>query len=313
MGLNNNFLRSSRSTAISRLMAACALAIGINFPVAAEWVDTIADAKIELFQDDNVNRSAFPIDENKDDITSASVSFGKYFQLNQEGANYTRLRLTADLEHRTHSEFDELDRTNVGVNATLTHKFGLGPYKPWAKLFVSALTESVDNDDRDKEIYSFGTTLGKQYTDRFGASISASFIVQDGQDDLKPVDLAFGGGNVFDLNQFVLSGSANYRLAEKWLVSSSVSYLDGELNGQCTGASLAFVKANITITALTPDTIFGGCRYRIDATGLSYGLTSTYAINSHASINFGLSYSEGGRQGLEYQSQQYFANFRYSL
>ena len=181
---------------------------------------------------------------------------------------------------------------------------------------MSALHESVDDADRDKEIYNLGLLAGKQITERFGASFDVSYNIHDGKDDLAAISTALGGPNVgsevYDLDRYILSANASYQLYHNWLLSGFYSYLGGELNGECTVPNVVTVIQTIEVTALAPDQVFGGCRYRFDGSAQTIGLAGTYAISAHSSINFGLAISEGGRGDLEYDDERYFANYRYS-
>lgn len=291
-------------------------AMSVYMPVSAEWVDVVADGKLEYHHDSNINQSAFAEDELDDNVTSAQLSAGRYYQFNPDGANYTRLRLATDLELRAHDQFDGLDRNNIGVSASLAHKTGLGPDEPWIRAHLSALHENVDDNDRDKEIYNLGFQTGKQFTDRFSASVDASYNVHNGKDDLETISTAVGGpdvgSDVYDLKRYILSVDARYQLYERFLLSGFYSYLNGELNGECTVPNVGVVVTTIEVTAVTPDKVFGGCRYRFDGSANTLGLAGTYAINAHASISFGFKVSEAGSGDLDYDDEQYFANFRYS-
>ena len=119
--MKHNFITSNAMTPAlvtglfnTGLFVAGLFTLGMVTPACAEWVDLVADGMLEFHSDSNINRSAFTVDERDDNVASAQLSAGRYFQFNPDGARYTRLRLTADLELRAHDEFDGLDRTNIG-------------------------------------------------------------------------------------------------------------------------------------------------------------------------------------------------------
>ena len=276
----------------------------------AEWVDWVLDAKLEYKFDDNINRSAFSEDKREDHLFSGQVSAGRFFQISGDSAKYTRLGATVDAELRGHDEFEDLNRVNIGATISLTHKFGLGWRVPWLNIRGSALRENVEDSDRNKNVYNVGLNLAKNFTERFQASVGVAYDIQDGQNDLPEITPGLPS-DVYDLNRYILSTALNYQVTERILTTISYSYLDGDINGECTPGNVGEVLDTITVDAHTLDGVFQGCRYRFDGYVHTMGIGSSYALGRHSALNFGFGYSSGGQGDLTYDNMQATVNFKY--
>ncbi len=286
------------------------LSVGWIGPVQAEWAESVLDASAEYRTNDDVNLSVFNDDEKSDKLLRGVLGFSKIYQFDAGIADYTRLNIGASIELQDYSEFDGLDRVNPGVALGLTHKFGLGPDAPWLNLHVSGVVENVDDSDRNKNIINAGIRLGRRFTPRFDAAIDWSYDKSNGKDDL-PVISPGLPSSVYDLQRSIITAIGNYQVTPRLLGSIRYSYLNGDINGECTVENVGFLLTVIDMTAHTLDRTFEGCRYRFDGYANTLGLSGSYALGPHTAINFGSVWSKGGTGRWLYRQNQLFVNFSY--
>lgn len=275
--------------------------------VNAEWVDTIIDVGLVTTYDDNLNRAFFSSLEKEDTLFIPTVSVGRMYQL----AEFTRARITADAKGQIHADFDRLNNLFGGATLAVSHKLGIGPYKPWFRVHGSAgYLEVPDDDLRDGWLVNSGITVGKRLTDRFDVLVSYLFDFRDSQDG--PRSDPEISGAAFDLEGHTGSVLGNFLLTNNLLFSASYSFRHGDISSTCDRATVVMIDEK---TAFTRDTAFDEplCAYRIsgDLHEISFG--TTYALSSHAALSVGYHRTEAEAESLEYSNNRINISVNYSF
>ncbi len=274
----------------------------------AEWVDKIIDADVIVKYDDNVNLAFFSSLEFDDTMLIPAASFGRVYQWTDR----TRLTLTADLEGEFHNTYDKLNSLFGGTTLNINYKFGVGPYKPWLKVYGTGGYLAVDDDLRTSWLFDTGAALGKRFTDRFDMEIGYNFDYRDAENG-PPINPEISG-ETFDRQGHTGSISASFLLTQRVLTSLAYAFRSGDISSTCDGATVATVEEK---TALTRDTAYNEpmCAYRIDGDVHAIGVGGVFAISSHASINVDYHRMEGkaSASSIEYSSNIVNAGVNYSF
>lgn len=272
----------------------------------AEWVEWIIDPGIEYRHESNLNLSAFSSDEESDQLLQAFVSGGRYYQMD----NLTRLRLTADLDVERYDEFDRLNNVSVSGTAAIQHKFSVGPRAAWLRPYLTVGYMDVKEDIRSGVFGEFGVGVGQRFTDRFDMSLNFAYTNRDGKNG--PTIVPGIGSDVFDQDRVSLSVTGNFLITNRWYLSGSITHYDGDFDSACTPDNVGTVLDVENVKAITLDSVFGGCVYRLNGDGNKATLDVSYAVGSHSSLNFGVTYLKGKADVLEYENTLFRASFMYS-
>jgi len=278
---------------------------------SAEWVEWIADSQFDYTYNDNINQSAFTADELDDHVFDLSFTGGRYFQINRDNADYTRLRLAVDVNLRAHDQFDDLDHIKTGGSIALLHKFGLGRDAIRASLYSGAHYQWASLSERNLATYEFGISVTKNVTERLNLVLDFGYKIDDGSNAVRAEpDIA---SDVYDAERFVVTLGSSFLVTNDFQATLSYNYLNGDLLGNCTGDNVGEVFSRVNVKAHADDRVFGGCQYRFDGDAHTVTLGGNYAINNHAFVHLGSSYSRGGENNLIYDTIQVNANISYEF
>jgi hypothetical protein len=279
----------------------------------AEWVDTIIDAEVTTQYDDNINRSFFSGSIKKDDFMFVpAASFGRIYQL----ADFTRLNATANVKGNIHVDFDRLNEIFGGATLSVSHKFGVGPAKPWLRVYGSGgyleVTEET-TDLRDGWLLDTGITLGKRLTERIDVEVGYNFDYRNGEDapSIRPEQVS--SGKVFDQDGHTGSVLSNVLLTNSLLLSLGYSFRHGDITSTCDGATIDGIVDKID--AVARDLAYDEplCAYRIRGDIHDFSVGTTYALNRHSSVNVNYNHMEGDARGLDYSNNLVSVSFNYSF
>jgi len=279
-------------------------------PVAAEWVEWIANPKVSIANNDNINQTFFRDEKRSDTAGTPFVSVGRYYQL----TDYTRLRLTTDFEAGVHKEFELLNYYSAGLMLTIWHKLGIGPNVPRLNTHASATTKNVRDNARDSSIYNIGLNVEKRFTPRLDVRIGYDYDVRDGKDgEITTKNTMFGvDTDVYDLKSQTLSFIGNYLVTNDVLITASYSYKRGDFISTCELDKFDIVWDAEDVLATTSDNVFGGLIYKLEGTANVLYLNASYALGRHTSLNLGYQRIEGKGDKLVWKSSIVSASFMYS-
>ena len=306
--MKNSRLAVLENTSIKLIALMTLLLIfGYAATVNAEWVDKIIDVGIATTYDDNLNRSFFSALEKDDTLFIPTASVGRMYQL----AQFTRLRITADAKGQFHADFDRLNSLFAGTTLAVSHKLGLGPYKPWFRVHGSGgYLEFPDDDLRDGWLVNTGITFGKRLTERLDVALSYLFDFRDSQNGPRS-DPAISGA-AFDQEGHTGSLFTNFLLTNDVLLSAGYSFRHGDISSSCNKATVVAIEEK---TAFTRDTAFDEplCAYRISGDLHEISLGTTYALSSHAAISVDYRRTEADAESLEYSNNRVNISVNYSF
>lgn len=277
--------------------------------VSAEWVEWIADTQFDYTYNDNINQSAFTDDELDDHLFDLSLTGGRYFQINRDNADYTRLRLAVDVNLRAHDKFDDLDHIKIGGSFVLFHKFGLGRDAIRASLYSGAHYQWAKLSERDLASYDFGISLTKNLTERLNLLLDFGYKIENGRNAVQAVPTI--ASDVYDAERFVVTLGSSFLITNDFQATLDYTYANGDLLGNCTGDNVREVFSRVNVKAHAEDRVFGGCQYRFDGHVHMVSLGGNYAINNHSFVHLGTSYARGGENNLIYNTILVNANIRY--
>jgi hypothetical protein len=290
--------RGARRVLLVALLAAMLVAPGLAAPAAAEWVDWIGEARLRFTYDDNVNRSAFPADEENDFLWRPFVRGGRVFQLGE----FTRLSLAAEAEGAIYHDWHDLDSVRLGGRAEVEHKLGIGPNQPHlgAHVFLGQLL--VDDSRRNSMLVETGYRLAKAFGPRLDASIFGTYRYRDGRSG-KVVSPAFDT-NVWDQDGFETGALVSYLLLPQLLVSAGYSYFIGDFDSSCTVGNIGTVlsREGTNVKALAVNDVFGGCTYRLGGERHGAYVSLNYGLGDRFSVDLSYRFYQGHARELIYRT-----------
>jgi len=301
-----------RETAVfPSFIANTALSLSLIFLLSissahAEWVEYINDASVGFTYNDNLNQSSFPSDEETDSYITPAYTFGRFYQAN----DLTRLRFSLDLTADIHDEFNKLDSLDLIGNATVIHKFGIGPKKPWMRGNISLGRKDAELDIRDSKLQGVGLGAGKRFTERLSGQIGLNYNHRDG--GAGQVIVEGKSSEVFDIENKSISMNVDYLLDQRSQISASLTHRDGEFDSACTTGNVGIVLDVEDVKAITGDEVFGGCVYRLDGSSNSARVQYSYALGRHSSLNVSYEKREGKADVLEYDTSLWNISLMYS-
>lgn len=271
--------------------------------VAADWVEWIADVAVDAQTSDNINRTSFKEDERADRFVEPKMSLGRNNQL----SDFTRLRLTADINTARHNKYSLLDYTSQGLAFSLRHKFGLGLQVPWIGLAGSFANANYRDNNRDSTINEMGLQFGKRISPR--VDIVAELAGKQRRSD---------DSTVFDQDSRRFSLTANTLLKQNLLLSLGYAHRRGEFNASCNGDNIGQVLAAVPDLDFHLDEAFRNdpakpfCVYQLDGTANFLSAFLSYALNGHNSMNLGYEFQRGSASGFVYENNIWRASYIYA-
>ncbi len=308
-----DYLPPNKSFRLFLTMLLCFLIV-INFSasVRAEWVDKIIETSIGAEYNDNVNNIFIDSSQKEDYLLLPSVSLGRVYQLD----NFMRFSITGDLKGKFYKDIYRLNSGYLGTTLGLSRKLGLGPYKPWLKIYASGGYLTVNDRIRDSKLFETGVTLGKRFFERFDAELGYRFDYRDGEDGIAvSPDIP---NNVFDQDGHTGFVRFNYLLLSDLLFSLGYAIREGDIDSTCN--SSANPKALDNVCAISKDDAYDSvfdqrpkCTYKMRALTHRIALGAVYAITNHFSVNFQYSRLEGSASDLDYSVNKMNLSLNYNF
>ncbi|MCG6552379.1 MAG: hypothetical protein L7F77_08630 [Candidatus Magnetominusculus sp. LBB02] len=253
----------------------------------AEWADWILDTSLSTEYKDNVNYMFASEEKRGDFITSPTLSLGRYYQI----ADYTRLRLTANISGEIYALYHKLDSVMAGTSFAIVQKLGVGHEIPWIAVNGSASYLAVSDSNRDGMIYTVGTSAGWYVNERIDLQAGYLFTARRGK-NLTPAD-AGASGAVYDLNSHRISLIANFLAASRLVITPGYSFNTGDFVSSACGDYTEILKEYSKANTLDRDYGEPMWTYKMSGHSHDFSLAASYAINSHLSLNSGYSYVFG--------------------
>lgn len=262
------------------------LALLLTAPVRADW---IMDASLGFNYDDNVPLAQHRHDREGDGALVATVSPGKYFQLNDR----VGLSLTADFTGTRQFDFHALDNFSAGVRAGLHAKLGLGAYAPWLRISAAAAHRSFKSNLRDGWRYTFDVVAGRRISERWTVQFRYAYERRnpDHITDIPALVSTFGiHGDAFRTSSNGLSAGAICLVNNKLALILDYTRRMGEVTSTTHRDPEIFDASD----AITADPAFGPDRfaYRIHADANIFSASMNYALGEHAAVEAGYQYQD---------------------
>ncbi len=271
------------------MLSKCTRLITLSFAYVYLSTCMIGDASAEGFlnldaklkYDNNLTNAEHSSDIVGDSLVVAAVNGGYYIQLN----DFDSLRIQGELSGEAYNTFHGLDNVSLGANLSLKRKWGLGLYKPWSALSVSAARLDYSNSLRDGWLYQAQISAGKRITERW--DIWADIALQKRTADNAPeVDPGVSGA-VFDLINRIFKLDAVYAFNDKTFLTLGYQLRYGDVVSTTIHESPTHVFDLVT-TAVALDPIFGpeAEAYRITGTTQIFGARISTALSTNSVLGF---------------------------
>ncbi len=272
-----------------------------------QWVEWIADFDVNYAHTNNLNLSAFSNDEESDSRLVLQADAGRIYQLNGQ----SRFSLAATILAERYQNFTGMDNHGFGIQTGFRHKFGLGFYQPYVQAHISYLDRTFDASVWGHDLSTFSLEFGKHINERLSLAVNAMLAHQDG--DNGDVIVATLRSDPFDLDYWQASLIADYILTPQWLASAQIAYRNGDMNSACSTDNVARALELEKVDAITKDSIFGGCVYRLDTQVKRINVAISYALSAHSSISLFNEYFDGHGDVLSYSgfNTQVAFSYRY--
>jgi hypothetical protein len=295
---------SRRRTRTLALVAAVAL-LPASGPADAEWVDWIADARLDGRYDSNVNQAAKSSEAEWDLSFLPSITLGRVYQL----AERTRVAATASVAGEIYSRYDRLNAAAGDGRVSLSHKFGLGD-APWAQIFASGGYQHVEVHQRQGPRFATGATLGKRFSPRFDARLSYRYSQRWGPDG--PRAVVGVPDDVFDQHSHLIELEGSFLATESLLLRTGFGYQRGDFDTNII-SNRATVLAGTSVEAVARDKVFGGWVYRIEGNAYAPFASLNWGFDDHWSIDVGYRFRYAEGHGQDYRNHTVHATvlFRY--
>ena len=261
------------------------------------FAQAFADISLEWQTTDNLPRAQFSPDQFSDQSAALALNGGLHLQT----GDYTAINFTGLLGTAVFREFTGMNNVEVGLGATVTHKFGLGRLAPTLSVSAQLSRSEFRNNNRDSDNEIVTISLQKRLVESLNIAIGIRFENRDGDHDVPKPGTRSLPGNAFDVR-----GLSGYIRSDWDLNSLSWISAGFELrNGDIVSTGLPYARIAGATKALTLDTVFGehAVAYRIDARTSIYSFDYNRAIGERATWY----------AGLEYQDTRGTANIDYSV
>lgn len=270
-----------------------------------QWVEWIFDGQLSVDYIENLNLSAFSNDSENDRRLSGLLVFGRYYQF----SGTTRAFVNASAQIDKYQDFDGLDTTAYGANVGIRHKFGVGFQVPYISASVAYLDQDRDVSGWDIQSTSLNLEVGKNLSERW--SVALSFEAHEREGNKGPTVRPELSNDPFDQSDRRYALFTDYVVSENWLISASVTRIDGDFYSACNGANVAIALATMEVNAITKDNVFGGCVYSVDGRIDQADLALHYALSAHRAINLSARYLDGEAGELGYHRHELSLSYVY--
>lgn len=285
------------------LLLACLLQA---VPAHAEW---FADVTAELISNDNLGRSGK--DPADDTGLSAGAALGHYRQTGL----YTGLAVIGSVRKNLWNTYSGLNSLDLGLDAELSHKFGIGDDVPRLRARLGYHRETFNWDARDADAFTAGIDIGRRFTERLLLSAGLSYEKVDGDNSaaIPPAGLSWGvkAGDVWDYSAWSLMLGGELDLGPASWLSGVFRYRDGDI------VSTGIVyTGNPGALACTHDPVFGpkAAVYRLDAKTRSVSIDYNRAVFSRATWYAGFEYQHSAAgTGTDYDVRLLRTGFIHSF
>ena len=290
--------------------ARCARALLVLVTALAWRPDTAAaeaifNAEAAIVHDSNLPRAQSRSDIAADVSANINLSAGRHISLDDRSA----VTLSADLRAAEFRRFHGMNNVALGATASYRRKFGIGPFAPWASISGALAREKYGENIRDGQRSILLLRAGRRLTESVDLSGGGSLERYAADRVLQVVPGL--SGDVFSIKGRNLFARADYALNERWTGYAGIDLRHGEVVASTRRDPEIFEYSS----AVTTDPAFGAdyVAYKLAGETWSVLAGASWAVNPHASLNFGLTraitYTTGG---IDYRSTQFNALFLYS-
>lgn len=309
-----------RNNAAIQIASTVLLGVSMSFTVIplcqAQWSEWVTNVEVDYSTNDNINNTFFDSATENDQTWELFASHGRIYQLTEN----SQLLLSAQTNGSIHHQFEQLDHIDIGAGLSMRHKFGVGPYRPWASIRLSGAHRFSRSVIRNGNLITAQLMLGKRLHERIDLSLNYTFDYRNSQSDnpITATDLSqvrtypHESNSVFDLNGQSVGAQLHLLATQNLLLSLSYSFRDGDVVS--TNEPGLIPGLGKIIDAIANDDALPGWAYRSNAHAHRYGVDANYALfDGHASINAGYQHIESDSDNFVYRSDIFRINFTYSF
>ena len=274
-------------------------------PVATHCASTRFGLDAELTHDTNVNRAAYPKEEQADDILAVEGYAARSVWLSHRSG----LMMRGGVRLREHREFGDL--SNAAALGRLAYRFQPSPgyTSPWVEFAGSAeVLRYRDSGLRDGYILAGSVSAGKHLTDRIRFGAGLGLDEREGKD-----------GALYDLSTIRAWLTLDYRVTPGVTVYGSTTWIQGDhvftANYPATQALLS-PYADVTASDPAFADAFGGApvtAYRMEAATLLFEAGVNIPLRGNQALDFGASWfdSEADQGGGKYDGAAFRLGYLY--
>jgi hypothetical protein len=284
---------------------AAMMALWMLAPAPTHCADTRFGLDAELAHDTNVNRAAYPNEEQADDIVGIEGYAARSVLLSYRSG----LVMRGGLRLREHREFTDLG--NAAALGRMAYRFQPSPgyTSPWVELAGSAeLLRYRDSGLRDGYLIAGSVSVGKHLTDRIRFGAGLGLDEREGKD-----------GALYDLSTTRGWLTLDYRVTPRITVYGSTNWIQGDhvftANNPATQGMLSPYSDVIAADPAFADA-FGGApvtAYRMEATTLLFEAGVNIPVGGNQALDFGATWfeSEADRGGGQYDGATFRLGYLY--
>ncbi|HWH46943.1 MAG TPA: hypothetical protein VN664_04015 [Burkholderiales bacterium] len=280
-------------------------ALSMFAPVATHCAGTGFGLDAEFTHDTNVNRAAYPNEEQADDIFAVEGYAARGVPLSYRSG----LLMRGGLRLREHREFGDL--SNAAALGRVAYRFQPSPgyTGAWVELAGSAeLLRYRDSGLRDGYIVAGSISAGKHFTDRIRADAGLELDEREGKE-----------GALYDLSTTRAWLALDYRITPRITVYGSTNWIQGDhvftANYPATQAQLS-PYAEVTAPDPAFADAFGGVpvtAYRMEASTLLLEAGVNIPLGGNQAFDFGASWfnSKADQGGGKYDGATFRLGYLY--
>jgi hypothetical protein len=268
-----------------------------------------ADLQAEVLYIDNLTRSEHARDAREDSAAMLKAKGGVHLQ----PGDYTGLTLGGTVTRTQFRRHAGLSNFEVGLDAVVTHKFGLGERRPVLSAGFGIARNEYNLGIRDAWIHRADLMLRRRVTERLSFNGGLQYEKRDGDHDVRRTTLAIPrSGAAWDIAAWSVLINAELDLDEATWASAGYRFQDGDV----VSTAMSYLKILNSATAITLDPQFGPSRvaYRIPARTHVLTLDVNRAVLQAGTIYFGFEYQDThGVNGIDYTAGLLRSGFLYSF
>jgi hypothetical protein len=268
-----------------------------------------SDLQGELLYIDNLSRSEHTSDAREDSALLLTARGGIHLQ----PGDYTGLTLTGAVTRTQFRRYTGLSNFEVGLDATMTHKFGIGERQPVLSAGFGVARNEYNLGIRDTWIYRAQVMLRRRVTDRLSINGGLRHETRDGDHDAPRTTLAVPrSGAAWDIAAWTVLIAAELELGPATWASAGYQFQDGDV----VSTSVSYPNILNSATAITLDPQFGTSRvaYRIPARTSIFSFDVNRAVLQAGSIYLGFEYQRThGPNGIDYAAGLLRGGFLYGF